>query len=134
MPRTTRSRKVAIAEDDTALAINTPLPDTPLHNPHVLIDANASLASNNFTTMNDVFQAEVEGLKAAYKNVLGVGKKLKKSKGKKKGTQDLEDIFAGEQENTAQVNASSLIGGPGSPMRQSRKGKQYSSKTQNFAC
>ncbi|KAH9213375.1 hypothetical protein DL95DRAFT_436378 [Leptodontidium sp. 2 PMI_412] len=86
MARVTRSRKFAIAEDDTALASQTPLPITPAKQPVALQEANVLMTTNTFTTLDEAAAAaEVKGLKAAYKNALGVGKKFKRSnKGNKR--------------------------------------------------
>ncbi|KAK0108966.1 hypothetical protein ONS96_002804 [Cadophora gregata f. sp. sojae] len=81
MARVTRSRKFVIAEDDTALASQTPLPITPAKQPGALLEADILMATNTITTTmdDDAAAAEVKGLKAAYKSALGAGKKLKRS-------------------------------------------------------
>ncbi|KAL2071518.1 hypothetical protein VTL71DRAFT_12753 [Oculimacula yallundae] len=80
MPRVTRSRKFAIAEDETALASQTPLPITPAKNSVALLEADILMTTNVFPILNDAAAAaEVKGLKAAYKSVLSAGRKLKKS-------------------------------------------------------
>jgi hypothetical protein len=45
------------------------------------------IVSNTVTMESDPLEAEVRGLKAAYKTALGVGKKLKKGRNKKKDRQ-----------------------------------------------
>ncbi|KAG4430033.1 hypothetical protein IFR05_014485 [Cadophora sp. M221] len=101
MARVTRSRKFAIAEDDTALASQTPLPITPAKQPVALQEANLLMTTNTFTTLDEAAAAaEVKGLKAAYKNALGVGKKFKRSnKGNKRkdNHNDSETTLVDEQ-------------------------------------
>ena len=87
MARVTRSRKIDIAEDHTALSIQTPLLENPTHQFTALSEL--SMGRNNLSTQEDeMVDTQVKGLKAAYRNALGVGKKgPKKGKSKKKGKQ-----------------------------------------------
>jgi hypothetical protein len=87
MARVTRSRKIDIAEDHTALSIQTPLLENPAHQSTALSEL--SIGRNNLSTQEDeMVDSQVKDLKAAYRNALGVGKKgAKKGKNKKKGKQ-----------------------------------------------
>jgi hypothetical protein len=83
MARVTRSKKIAIAEDNTALASQVALPNTPAKSPL----ADISNEHNTIPSMEEEnVEAELKVLKAAYRVAIGV-KKGKKSKGKKKGKQ-----------------------------------------------
>lgn len=92
MARVTRSKKIDIAEDQTAFAIQTPSPQTPFNQPL----AELSKENNAMPSMeeeNDNLEVELKGLKAAYRAALGVGKKAKKLKGKKRNKQEPSDQF-----------------------------------------
>lgn len=121
MARVTRSRKFVIAEDDTALVSQTPLPTTPAKQSEALLEANILMATNTFTTMDDVAAAaEVKGLKAAYKSALGVGKKLKRStKGnKRKDKQNDSDATLVEEQGSGDLAMASSVLQTDSPLLQ----------------
>lgn len=82
MSRVTRSRTFAIAEDETATALASPLPPAPGEQAELL--EITSRMDKNTGYMEDPLEAQVKGLKAAYKSALGVGKKLKKAKSRRK--------------------------------------------------
>jgi hypothetical protein len=99
MARVTRSKKIDIAEDQTALAIQTPLPDTPVKQAAAL--AELPKGSNKMPSMDEDtgIATELKGLKAAYRNAIGVGKKGRKGKNKKGKQESLtesEDNFQAE--------------------------------------
>ena len=105
MARVTRSKKIDIAEDQTALAIQTPLPDTPVKQPAAL--AELSKGSNKMPSMDEDtgVATELKGLKAAYRNAIGAGKKGRKGKNKKKGKQ--ESLTESEETIETEVSSSS---------------------------
>ncbi|TVY42195.1 hypothetical protein LSUB1_G002698 [Lachnellula subtilissima] len=83
MSRVTRSRKIDIAEDHTALAIQTPLPETPAKSGSLAEISVAEKVNAMSTTLEEVpIAAQVKQLKAAYRDAIGVSKKGKKGKGK----------------------------------------------------
>jgi hypothetical protein len=131
MARVTRSRKFVIAEDDTALASQTPLPITPAKQPGALLEADILMATNTFTTMDDAAAAaEVKGLKAAYKTALGVGKKLKRStKGnKRKDKQNDSEATLVEEQGSEDLAVASPVGQTDTPLLQSCKGMNPSNQ------
>lgn len=75
--RVTRSRKIDISEDHTAVE---GIPS--LHCP-ALTEVN-----NNMATEDKGIAAELKGLKAAYKQAINYGKKSRKVKGKERGSQE----------------------------------------------
>lgn len=81
MARVTRSRKIQIPEDTTALAFETPLlPDTS----SALEDITVNTGMNAMPTLEeDEVATEVKGLKKAYRSLIGGGKGRKTTKGKK---------------------------------------------------
>jgi hypothetical protein len=83
MARVTRSKKIEVAEDHTALASQTPLPDTPAKQTEPLVEIHGSRGMNKASMAEDPIASEVKGLKAAYKVAIGITKKGKKSKSKK---------------------------------------------------
>ncbi|KUJ18352.1 uncharacterized protein LY89DRAFT_684267 [Mollisia scopiformis] len=91
MARVTRSKKIEIAEDHTALASQTPLPDTPSQQTQPLTEVHNSMGADIAAMGDNTIATDIKGLKAAYKAALGIGigKKAKKSKAKK-GKQDQE--------------------------------------------
>ncbi|KAE8445655.1 hypothetical protein EG329_012952 [Mollisiaceae sp. DMI_Dod_QoI] len=91
MARVTRSKKIEIAEDHTALAIQTPLPDTPAKQTEPLAEIHNTMGSNKLSMDDDSIASEVKGLKAAYKAAIGVAKRGKKSKAKQKGKHTSEE-------------------------------------------
>jgi hypothetical protein len=101
MARVTRSKKIYIAEDHTAIAIQTPLPDTPAKQPAALSEIQNTMGSTNLAMDDNVVATELKGLKAAYRNALSGGKKGKKTKGRKKGKQesqaDAEETLVNEE-------------------------------------
>ncbi|TVY35900.1 hypothetical protein LOCC1_G008229 [Lachnellula occidentalis] len=83
MSRVTRSRKIDIAEDHTALAIQTPLPETPAKSGPLAEISIAENLNTMSTTLEEVpVAAQVKQLKAAYRDAIGISKKGKKGKGK----------------------------------------------------
>ncbi|CZS99300.1 uncharacterized protein RAG0_07674 [Rhynchosporium agropyri] len=102
MSRVTRSRRFAIAEDETALASQTPLPITPAKVPvALLLEANIFMTANSFPIMHDAAAAaEVKDLKAAYKNAIDAGRKSKKGNkvNKRKDQQNNSEVtLVGDQ-------------------------------------
>lgn len=83
MARVTRSKKIEVAEDHTALASQTPLPDTPAKQAEPLVEIHGSRGMNTAQMTESAIASEVKGLKAAYKVAIGIGKKGKKNKSKK---------------------------------------------------
>ncbi|TVY82249.1 hypothetical protein LSUE1_G003993 [Lachnellula suecica] len=87
--RVTRSRKIDIAEDHTALATQTPLPDTPAKS--------APLVAHEVNTMPSTIESvpsQVKQLKAAYRDAIGGTKRGKKGKGKSR-----QEHWEGNEEN-----------------------------------
>ncbi|XMA07550.1 hypothetical protein WAI453_000341 [Rhynchosporium graminicola] len=102
MSRVTRSRRFAIAEDETALASQTPLPITPAKvSVALLLEANIFMTANSFPIMHDAAAAaEVKDLKAAYKNAIDAGRKPKKGNkvNKRKDQQNNSEVtLVGDQ-------------------------------------
>ncbi|PBP16277.1 carboxylesterase family protein [Diplocarpon rosae] len=101
MARVTRSRKIAIAEDDNSLSVDINSEHNNLQSDKALVETNIIMAINTVTTtcMEDAMHAaEVKGLKAAYKSALGVGKKIRRGKGKRKDKQtDSQDTLVEEE-------------------------------------
>ncbi|CZR53045.1 uncharacterized protein PAC_02923 [Phialocephala subalpina] len=98
MARVTRSKKIEIAEDNTALAIQTPLPDTPAKQAEALVEIHNPMGTNKMSLDDDnSIASEVKGLKAAYKAAIGVAKRGKKNKAKSKGkqTSQSDDVLLG---------------------------------------
>jgi len=90
MVRVTRSKKIEIAEDLTALASQMPLPETPQQAQPL---AALPIVSNEMPTMEDPsVEQELKGLKAAYRFAIGGGKKPKKNKNKKAQMSSMEEI------------------------------------------
>ncbi|KAH6712978.1 hypothetical protein BKA61DRAFT_484036 [Leptodontidium sp. MPI-SDFR-AT-0119] len=132
MARVTRSRKFAIAEDDTALASQTPLPITPAKQPVALQEANVLMTTNTFTTLDEAAAAaEVKGLKAAYKNALGVGKKFKRSnKGnKRKDNQNDSEATLVEEQGLGDLATASPAVKLDLSLLQDRKGRELFHQT-----
>jgi hypothetical protein len=88
MARVTRSKKIEISEDNTAIAIQTPLPNTPQKRPEVLAEIQNTMGTANLAMDDNAVAKELKNLKAAYRNAIGGGKKGKKLKGRKKVKQD----------------------------------------------
>jgi len=100
MARVTRSRKIDIAEDHTALAIETPLPDTPAKSaPLAEISVPEKVNAMSITIEGVPVNAQVKHLKAAYRDAIGVPKRGKKGKGKKGKAQVEEWDGVAEVEN-----------------------------------
>ncbi|KAH7350969.1 hypothetical protein BKA65DRAFT_426454 [Rhexocercosporidium sp. MPI-PUGE-AT-0058] len=121
MARVTRSRKFIIAEDDTALASQTPLPTTPAKQPSALLEADILMTTNTFSTLDAAAAAaEVKGLKAAYKSALGVGKKFKRSnKGnKRKDNQNDSEATLVEEQGLGDLGTASPVLQSDSPLPQ----------------
>ncbi len=96
MPRATRSKKIVIAEDDTDIATQVPLPETPRKERPALAEISLNPEQEEETmTVEDVEMAtQLKGLKAAYKEAIGV-KKNKKGKAKKMAKKQIELIVTG---------------------------------------
>ncbi|KAE9375297.1 hypothetical protein N431DRAFT_436786 [Stipitochalara longipes BDJ] len=88
MARVTRSKKIEIAEDHTAIAIQTPLPATPQKHPEALAEIHNTMGAANLAMDDNVVAKELKNLKAAYRNAIGGGKRGKKPKGRKNLKQD----------------------------------------------
>jgi hypothetical protein len=89
MARVTRSQKIIIAEDDTAIASQIALPATPSTSRPPLSQIHNKYEET--MTVEDLeLETELKGLKAAYKTALGV-KKTKKGKNQKRGRKDMEE-------------------------------------------
>jgi hypothetical protein len=88
MARVTRSKKIEISEDNTAIAIQTPLPNTPQKRPEVLAEIQNTMGTANLAMDDNAVAKELKNLKAAYRNAIGGGKRGKKLKGRKKDKQD----------------------------------------------
>jgi hypothetical protein len=95
MARVTRSKKIEIAEDHTAIAIQTSLPDTPKKQPEALAEIHNTMGAANLAMDDNVVAKELKNLKAAYRNALGGGKRGKKPKSRKNVKQDSQ---AGSEE------------------------------------
>ncbi|TVY89278.1 hypothetical protein LAWI1_G005776 [Lachnellula willkommii] len=100
MSRVTRARKIDIAEDHTALAIQTPLPETPAKSSPLAEISAAEKVNTMSTPLEEVpVAAQVKQLKAAYRDAIGVSKKAKKGRGKQaKQVEDWEGVE--KDENT----------------------------------
>lgn len=94
MPRATRSKKIVIAEDDTAIASQVPLPDTPRRERPALAEITVNPEEETMTMEDAEMAAQLKGLKAAYKTAIGV-KKNKKGKAKKPAKKPLELVSIG---------------------------------------
>jgi hypothetical protein len=88
MARVTRSKKIEIAEDHTAIVTQTPLPDIPKKQPEALTEIHNTMGAANLATDDNVVAKELKNLKAAYRSALGGGKRGKKPKGRKNNKQD----------------------------------------------
>jgi hypothetical protein len=88
MARVTRSKKIEIAQDHTAIAIQIPLPDTPQKQPEALAEIHNTMGAANLAMDDNVAAKELKSLKAAYRNAIGGGVRGKKIKGRKKNKQD----------------------------------------------
>lgn len=94
MPRATRSKKIVIAEDDTDIATQVPLPDTPRTERPALAEISLNPEEETMTVEEVEMAAQLKGLKAAYKEAIGV-KKNKKGKGKKTAKKPIELVVTG---------------------------------------
>jgi hypothetical protein len=97
MPRATRSKKIVIVEDDTAIASQVPLPATPRQTRPALAEISHNPEEETMTVEEAEMAAQLKSLKAAYKTAIG-GKKNKKGKAKKKVKEQLELIVAGSSQ------------------------------------
>jgi hypothetical protein len=111
MARVTRSKKIHIAEDHTAITIQTPLPDTPAKQPEALWEIHNTMGAANLAIDDNMVATELKGLKAAYRDALGAGKRGKKTKGRKKGKQesqaDSEDTL--DNQTTPEDSGESVV-------------------------
>ena len=88
MARVTRSKKIEIAEDPTAIAIQIPLPSTPQKQPEALAEIHNAMGAANLAMNDNGVAQELKSLKAAYRNAIGGGKRGRKPKGRKNLKQD----------------------------------------------
>ncbi|PMD66164.1 uncharacterized protein K444DRAFT_165027 [Hyaloscypha bicolor E] len=109
MARVTRSKKIEIAEDRTAIAIQTPLPDIPKKQPEALTEIHNTMGAANLATDDNVVAKELKNLKAAYRSALGGGKRGKKPKGRKNNKQDSQ----ADSEETLDSQGPALEDSPG---------------------
>jgi hypothetical protein len=137
MARVTRSKKIDIAEDNTALAIRTSLPDAPGNQLQTLVEIHNPMGTFPIETEDERIASEIKGLKAAYKVAIGAAKRVKKSsKGKKKGKQGLEadlEVSLNDQENTISQHeqpAPSLVPEPTRQVLQGGEGRPRSLRNQ----
>ncbi|EKD21325.1 carboxylesterase family protein [Drepanopeziza brunnea f. sp. 'multigermtubi' MB_m1] len=120
MSRVASSRTFAIAEDDTAtaaLTFQTPSTPTPADQ-YYLHPMGTRIVSNTVTMKSDPLEAEVRGLKAAYKSALGVGKKLKKGRSKRKDRQTDSQETVDDELPVVELALASPA--PASPVQSSR--------------
>lgn len=110
MARVTRSKKIEISEDNTAIAIQTPLPNTPQKRPEALAEIHNTMGTANLAMDDNAVAKELKNLKAAYRNAIGGGKKGKKLKGRKKDKQDSQ----ADSEETLDSQEHALEDAPGS--------------------
>ena len=94
MPRATRSKKIVIAEDDTDIATQVPLPASPRTERPALAEITLNPEEETMTVEDLEMAAQLKGLKAAYKEAIGV-KKNKKGKGKKMAKKPIELVVIG---------------------------------------
>jgi hypothetical protein len=94
MPRATRSKKIVIAEDDTDIATQVPLPDTPRTERPALAEISLNPEEETMAVEDVEMTAPLRGLKTAYKEPIGV-KKNKKGKGKKTAKKPIELVVTG---------------------------------------
>ena len=89
MARTTRSKKVVITEDNTAQSLEAQATPSTHIGSHL-----QPLAGNTMSGEDSSVELEVKGLKAAYREAIGVLKKSRrgKSKNKTNNQPDLEDV------------------------------------------
>jgi len=94
MPRATRSKKIVIAEDDTDIATQVPLPDTPRAERPALAEISLNPEEETMTVEDVEMTAQLKGLKTAHKEAIGV-KKNKNGKGKKAAKKPIEPVVTG---------------------------------------
>jgi hypothetical protein len=97
MARVTRSKKVEIAEDNAAQTVE--LETLPLAHSVSQIQPFSDVTGNTMTTEELTVEAEMKGLKAAYRITIGDTKKNKKGKNKKKANAQQESEDAHIVEN-----------------------------------
>jgi hypothetical protein len=95
MPRATRSKKIVIAEDDTDIATQIPLPDSPGKAPRFVLQEISHNPEPETMTMEGAELATQ--LKAPCKPAIG-GKKNKKGRGKKKDKEPFELVVVEDDE------------------------------------
>ena len=95
MPRATRSKKIVIAEDNTDIATQIPLPDSPGKAPRFVLQEISHNPEPETMTMEEAELAAQ--LKAPNKPAIG-GKKNKKGRGKKKDKEPLELVVVEDDE------------------------------------
>lgn len=89
MARVTRSKKIAIAEDNTASPFSHSQEEDPLIE---LPQENNTMPSIEDETVD----AELKSLKAAYRKAIGVAKKGKRTRGKKKAQEEVQQEHQGD--------------------------------------
>ncbi len=100
MARVTRSRTIAIVEDNTALAIQTPSASIPIQHTQALAEIDTIMGRNSLPNEDGIIASELKSLKAAYRTAIGVAKRGRKSRSKKNNTSEV-------QEGSANVSGSS---------------------------
>jgi hypothetical protein len=108
MARVTRSKKIEVSEDHTAIVTQTPLPNTPQKRPEALAEIQNTMGTANLAMDDNTVAKELKNLKAAYRNAIGGGKRGKKPKGRKKDKQDSQ----ADSEETLDSQEHALEDGP----------------------
>jgi hypothetical protein len=97
MPRATRSKQIAIAEDDCDIATRVPLPETPAKAPRFVLQEIQNMPETVPVTVEEAeLTAQLKNLKAAYKTA--IGGKGKKGRGKKRARSTLQPIVVEDSE------------------------------------
>ena len=101
MTRVTRSKKIEVAEDDTAsqVEMQSSASDELCHN--ALVES--TMTPNTMPAPADPLTAELNGLKAAFRTAIGVTKKGRKGKGRKKADQQEAPIEVDNDEDPVRV-------------------------------
>ena len=103
MTRVTRSKKIEVAEDETAVQMAIQLPAN--EDQHFNALSENTMTTNAMPTApTDPLTTELNGLKAAFRTAIGVTKKGRKGKGRKKAGQQEASIDVEESEASAPAN------------------------------